>query len=143
VFTREADRAALRCKVGRRVLLVEDDDEMRRLLRSVLQADGYEVVEATTGTDGVIIIYDSWGGARGGGQPLDLIVSDIRMPGWTGLELLDMVRRTHLGVPVMLITAFGAPETHEEAKRLGARAVLDKPFDLADFRATVAALLPA
>jgi DNA-binding NtrC family response regulator len=74
-------------------------------------------------------------------RPLDLIVSDVRMPGWTGLDLLDVVRRARMGTPVLLITAFGAPETHQEAARLGAGAVLNKPFDLDEFRATVAALV--
>ena len=120
-----------------RILLVEDDPELRRLLASSLHADGYEVVEAGTGTEGVVSVYDMW---RSGacGRPIDLIVSDIRMPGWSGLELLDVVRRRRLATPVMLMTAFGAPETHAEAVRLGAAAVLDKPFPLEDFRARVA-----
>jgi DNA-binding response OmpR family regulator len=124
-----------------RVLLVEDDDEMRRLLASVLRAQDYEVVEVGNGTEGVVSIYDA--GREGGGhsEPLDLIVSDIRLPGWTGLELLEVTHRRRMAVPVLLITAFGAPETHAEAARLGAKGVLDKPFTLDDFRATVAALL--
>jgi DNA-binding response OmpR family regulator len=124
-----------------RILLIEDDGEMRQLLASVLRAESYEVVEVGNGTEGVVSIYDA---AREGGgypQPIDLIVSDIRLPGWTGLELLEMTRRRRMTVPVLLMTAFGAPETHAEASRLGAKAVLDKPFSLENFRATVAALL--
>ena len=123
------------------VLLVEDDDEMRGLLASVLRADGYETVEAASGREGVNYVYDSWGVGGRHARPLDLIVSDIRMPGWTGLDLLDVVRRARMTTPVLLITAFGARETHQEAARLGAGAVLDKPFDLDEFRATVAALV--
>jgi DNA-binding response OmpR family regulator len=124
-----------------RVLLVEDDDEMRCLLRSILRADGYDVVEAATGREGVSYIYDAWGVGGRSARPLDLIVSDVRMPGWGGLDLLDVVRRAKMDTPVLLITAFGAPETHQEAARLGAGAVLDKPFALDEFRSTVALML--
>lgn len=123
-----------------RILVVEDDAEMRSLLVSLLRADGYEVVEAGTGTEGVVSIHDS---SRLGDstQNFDLIVSDVRLPGWTGLELLDMVRRRRLKTPVLLITGFGAEEVHVEAARLGVAAIMDKPFRLEDFRATVAALV--
>jgi DNA-binding NtrC family response regulator len=124
-----------------RVLLVEDDDEMRGLLKSILHADGYDVVEAATGREGVSCIYDAWGVGGRSARHLDLIISDVRMPGWGGLDLLDVVRRVRMGIPVLLITAFGAPETHQEAARLGAGAVLDKPFALDTFRSTVALML--
>ena len=124
-----------------RILLVEDDDEMRGLLTSILRADGYEVVAAATGTEGVSCIYDAWGVGGRSARPLDLIVSDVRMPGWGGLDLLDVVRRVKMDTPVLPITAFGAPETHQQAARLGAGAVLDKPFALDDFRTTVALML--
>jgi len=139
-FTDGSEPMVEHAKDKRCVLIVEDDDEMRRLLASVLRADGYEIVEAASGREGVNYIYDSWGMGGRPARPLDLIVSDVRMPGWTGLDLLDVVRRARMGTPVLLITAFGAPETHQEAARLGAGAVLDKPFDLDEFRAAVAEL---
>jgi DNA-binding NtrC family response regulator len=64
--------------------------------------------------------------------PFDLIISDVRMPGYGGLDLLASLRHANSRVPVILITAFGSASTHAAAKRLGAFATLDKPFDLDD-----------
>lgn len=119
---------------GKQVLLVEDDSELRRLIASVLRRDGYEVVEARDGVEGFgaiepLVFWDAT--AHGP----DLIISDVRMPGWSGIDILRIARACKLAAPVILITAFGAPETHAEAHRLGAAAVFDKPFDLDDLRA--------
>jgi DNA-binding NtrC family response regulator len=64
-----------------------------------------------------------------GREAVSIIVSDIRMPGLDGLGLLTALRCASWTTPVILMTAFGSSETHEEAARLGA-VVLDKPFDL-------------
>ena len=78
-----------------------------------------------------------------GGSPNapDLVVTDVQMPGATGMRVLSHVRRAHPTVPVILITAFGSAELHAQAKRLGAATVLDKPFDLAELRKLVQRLL--
>jgi len=112
-----------------RILLVEDDFEMRRLLAEVLRKEGYDVTEAVNGVEGVDRVLQSW---RCGGplEPFDLLISDLRMPGWTGLEILEIVAASGLATPVILITAFGTAETHVEARRLGVIAVFDKPFEL-------------
>jgi DNA-binding NtrC family response regulator len=64
------------------------------------------------------------------GDHFDLIVSDIRMPGLSGMELLHAGREAEAFPPTILITSFGDRETHREARRLGARALIDKPFEL-------------
>ena len=112
-----------------RILLVEDEFEMRRLLAEVLRKEGYDVTEAANGAEGVDQVLQSW---RCGGsmEPFDLVISDVRMPGWTGLEILEIVATSGLATPVILITAFGTAETHVEARRLGVVAVFDKPFEL-------------
>ena len=61
---------------------------------------------------------------------IDLVVTDIRMPGLTGLEVLESLFDRHGHPPVICMTAFGDPETHALAGRLGAAAVFDKPFDI-------------
>ncbi|MDP1826450.1 MAG: response regulator [Archangium sp.] len=116
-----------------RVLIAEDDSELLRLLAATLASDGYEVEEVTNGYD----LLGRVSRISPPGQMLDLVISDIRMPYMTGLEVLSMLRR--LGgqgwrTPVILITAFGDPETHAEAQRLGAE-IFDKPFDLDLLRA--------
>jgi CheY-like chemotaxis protein len=122
-----------------RVLLAEDDQDLRVLLATVLRADGYEVLEAGNGAE----LFDFVAFGLMGGQAqrsFDLIVSDIEMPGYTGLEVLDGIRDACIGIPVILITAFGDSEKHRVAERLGAR-LLDKPFDLADLEQAVEAAL--
>ncbi|WP_438024134.1 response regulator [Sorangium sp. So ce233] len=122
-----------------RVLLAEDDRELRLLLATALRRDGYEVLEARDGNHLLEIMGESL--VSSGGAPLDIVVSDIRMPGKSGLELLAGLRRDDWSTPVVLITAFGDPETHAEAYGLGADAVLDKPLDVDDLRVVVQALV--
>lgn len=115
------------------MLIAEDDSELMQLLASTLAKDGYEVEEVTNGYD----LLGRVSRITPPGQILDLVISDIRMPYMTGLEVLSMLRR--LGghgwkTPVILITAFGDAETHAEAERLGAE-LFDKPFDLDLLRA--------
>ena len=126
----EQDRAR-----ATRVLLAEDNSELRDLLVSALRRDGYEVIEAHSGFNmleevGVLL-------QRGEGSPVDLIISDHRMPGFLGLEILAGMRQAGFNLPFILITGFGDKETHEEAARLGATAVFDKPFDVDELRAAV------
>jgi DNA-binding response OmpR family regulator len=111
------------------VLLADDDDEMRRLLADALRLDGHEVVEARDGT-GLMSLVGSETFPTAAGRPAGVIVSDVRMPGATGLDVLREVRRRAPMTPMVLITAFGDAEFRAEAHRLGADAVLDKPIDL-------------
>jgi DNA-binding response OmpR family regulator len=124
-----------------RILVAEDDDEMRHLLVAALRRDGYEIIEARDGTEAVGYLYPLVFGDCTAAPP-DLIITDIRMPGWTGIRVLEMVRGGHVPTPVILITAFGAAETHAEARDLGAAGVFDKPFDVDDLRAAVLKLAP-
>lgn len=123
-----------------RVLLAEDDDEMRWIVASRLRRCGYEVVECRDGLE----LADQLGiGQNGPALAVDLVISDIQMPYITGLEILRAllaVRTAHL--PVILITSFGDSETHEEAQRLGAAAVVDKPFELSRLVDVVETVLP-
>ncbi|WP_437731955.1 response regulator [Sorangium sp. So ce1335] len=122
-----------------RVLLAEDDRELRQLLATALRRDGYEVLEARDGNQLLELMAESLVSSSGA-RP-DIVVSDVRMPGKSGLELLAGLRRDDWSTPVVLITAFGDPETHAEAYRLGADAVLDKPLDIDDLRVVVQALV--
>lgn len=119
----------------KRIVLAEDDDEMRTMLASALRRDGHEVLEAASGSElleslGSCILHLQSDGL------IDLIVSDIHMPAPNGLELLAALRRAQFDAPFLLITAFGDDQTHATAQKLGA-SILDKPFDLDDFRQAV------
>ena len=115
------------------VLLAEDDARMRRLLAAALRLDGFEVVEAKDGAEllegiGNLILHPR------DGRVVDLVITDVRMPFTTGLDVVAGLRRAEWITPVIVITAFGDEATHAEAQRLGAVAVFDKPFDVNELR---------
>jgi len=111
-----------------RLLIADDDPGMLALLSSTFIQAGYEVVESANGTEVLNLLRA--GTADNG--PLDLAVLDINMPGLSGLQILGWIRRSSATMPVILITAFGSPQLHEQARRLGAIKVFDKPFSLMD-----------
>lgn len=110
----------------RGLLLAEDDPEMRSLMEAVLADEGFAVESVP---DGLALV------ARAAERPdLVLIVTDLQMPNLTGLGAVRRIRRLGLEVPILLITAYGNPRVHGEALRLGASAVLDKPFKMSTLR---------
>ena len=126
--------------VPARVLLAEDDDELRSLVASSLREDGFEVVEVSDGNALVDRLAEAVA-ADGSLDGFDLVLSDVRMPGFSALEVMTGMRRMLFRTPIVLITAFGDPKTHERAKRLGASLVVDKPFDVDELRTAIAKLL--
>ncbi len=123
-----------------RILLAEDDPELRALVALALTQDGFEVVEAEDGAALIDRLAES-ALAENDADSFDLLVSDVRMPGYTALEVLVGMRQQLARTPVVLVTAFGDSRLHDRALRLGASVVLDKPFSLDDLRANVARLV--
>lgn len=124
------------------VLLAEDDDELRRLLARKLRRRGLDVVEARTGTQLVELVVEHTVEPLAPEQKeASLVISDLRMPGRSGLDVLRLLRRSNVEVPVILMTAFGSREVHDEARLLGAAAVFDKPVDLDELAAAAVAIL--
>lgn len=118
-----------------RILLAEDDEEMRRMLAEWLRRDGYLVSEARDGVELTERICEAL--FREGRAVPDVLITDLRMPGRDGLDVVSLLRGADSMIPVILITAFGDEETHRRAARLGADAVFDKPVDLDELRAAV------
>ncbi len=112
------------------VLVAEDDAEMRAFLATSLRADGYRVSEVT---DGVELLRATTREALGEAG-YDVIVSDVLMPGVSGLGALMQLNYEPAAPPVVLITAFGDPDVHLWAQQLGAVATFDKPFDVDDLK---------
>jgi DNA-binding response OmpR family regulator len=111
------------------------------MLATALRQDGYEVIEAKSGAElldyvGSSLLFDD------DVPPADIIISDIRMPGFTGMGVLAGLRDIECDTPFVIITAFGTEETREEARLVGADAVFHKPFELDDLRTVVKNLLP-
>lgn len=112
-----------------KVIVADDNPEMRSLIAGNLRDVGYDVVEVSDGevlwTQLLESVFDD-----DNPRQADLVVSDIRMPGATGLEILAKLRKFNWVTPVILMTGFGDQNTHAEAHRLGAAWVFNKPFDI-------------
>ena len=105
--------------VPARLLIVDDDPQMRAMLRQALERHGFEVHEAASGEE-VLPALES-------ARP-DAIVLDKEMPGVSGFEVLELIRQHDVAVPVIVITAFGGLAVRAEALRRGATAYVEKPF---------------
>ena len=127
-------------KVIPRILLAEDDDEMRRLLAHALLAAGYDIIPCRDGMD-LITHFDSFIIGKGT-LDFDLIISDILMPGLTGLEIFEDLHECKGFPPTILITAFGDESTRRKAEQLGVAAMFDKPFEIDDLLSKVREIVP-
>jgi DNA-binding NtrC family response regulator len=126
-----------------RILLAEDDREMRCLLSWTLAQDGYEVVEAENGIE-LLQRLEPALLVKAGAMPrrdFDLVISDLRMPCFSAFAVLGSFRKHDPVTPVILITAFGDAATHAEAHALGVTTVIDKPLDVDQLRAQVRKLI--
>jgi len=119
---------------GALVLIVEDNDKNRKLVRDVLTFKGYEVVESETGEEGVRLAQERRPG---------LVLMDIRLPGIDGVEALRRLRaeETTRGIPVMAMTASVMSEDRQKIMAAGFDGYQSKPINVTDFVAAVAQLL--
>lgn len=124
-----------------RVLIAEDDDDMRALLVTALQADGYDVIEARDGREAIERIVPMIFGE--GPPPPDAIITDVRLPGMSGTTFLAGLRAIGWTTPIIVITAYEIHSARAEAEYLGADAVFGKPFDVDDLRVVLASILGA
>jgi CheY-like chemotaxis protein len=122
-----ASRRPMLARRRPRVLLVEDDDDLRVLVAQALGKAGYEVTEAGSGLGLLAGLECTIWGDRS--EAFDVILADIQMPDLTALEALEASGSAGLDTPVVLMTAYGDADVRAEAQRLGALAVLDKPLD--------------
>jgi two-component system response regulator PilR (NtrC family) len=106
-----------------RILVVDDEPGIRVMLAAALRRDGHEVLLATDGATALSAL---------GSGPVDLVVTDIRMPGMTGIELLDQAKQIDPGLSVIMMTAYGSKDTVLDALRLGATDYVEKGDKLKD-----------
>src|SRR5256712_13841454 len=111
-----------------RVLVVDDERRMRRVLQIQLERMGIDSVPAESGEEAL---------DRFQAEKIDLVLTDLKMPGMSGLELLARVRELDADVPVIVLTAYGTVQTAVEAMKLGAFDYVLKPFDLEAVELTV------
>jgi DNA-binding NtrC family response regulator len=103
----------------KRILVVEDEEKLRRVIELQLVSAGFEVDKAGSAEDGLKIV-----------DRADMVLTDLRLPGMDGLQFLGLIRRQNSLVPVVVMTAFGSIETAVESMKAGATDFLLKPFSL-------------
>jgi CheY-like chemotaxis protein len=116
------------------ILVADDDDDMRSLVAETLRTDGYRVVEAADGAELVEYLRTALDDPS---MRPDVVVTDVLMPKLSGLGVLTELRRAQWGVPVIVITVLADDSVRSAAERLGAVAILKKPFDADDFRTAI------
>lgn len=119
------------------VVIADDDDDFRELLAGELRRQGLRVRAVDNGREllAAVATIDLRV------EVPDLVITDNRMPGYDGLEVLELLRRIDSPVPVIFFTGFVDAGTLEQAQALGAAAVLAKPFDLEELRRAIEACL--
>jgi CheY-like chemotaxis protein/anti-sigma regulatory factor (Ser/Thr protein kinase) len=115
-----------------RVLVIDDEAEVRSVLREMLVSFGHTVVEAASGEEGLACCESG---------PVDVILTDVSMPGMSGWDVADACRRRFPHVPLGFVTGWGDRLDQEKTLRSGVRFVLSKPFGPVDVQALVAGVL--
>lgn len=110
------------------VLVVEDDDLIRGIFVDIIKSKGYSVLEATNGREALQII---------GEHPINIIVSDMKMPVMDGMQLLRAVKTSYPEIPVVVITGFDNEYTEKQVLAAGADAYVTKPFKVEDVSSTL------
>ena len=104
----------------RRVLVVDDEQNLRHMLQTLLKREGYEAVGVPSVDSALKELQD---------RPYDIVITDLRMPGQSGLDLVDEIRRRNLGATVVVMTAYGSRDIAIEAMKRGAYDYISKPFE--------------
>ncbi|MGH9481535.1 MAG: sigma-54-dependent transcriptional regulator [Terriglobales bacterium] len=110
------------------ILIVDDEPKMQRLLELQLSQSGYATLAAGDAEQAMKLLQE---------QPVDLVVTDLRLPGMNGLEFLLAAKRAQAGLPVVVMTAHGTVETAVEAMKAGASDYVLKPFPLEELRLVI------
>lgn len=115
-----------------RILVVDDDDEIRAMLDSTLRFSGFDVTQASTGADAIAALAST---------PPDVVVLDVMMPGVDGFEVVQLIRRRDATLPVLFLSARDAVEDRVRGLRLGGDDYVTKPFSAIEVVARIETLL--
>ncbi len=111
-----------------KILVIDDDESLRRVLEYNLAQEGYAVLTAASGEQGLELLKK---------ERADLVVTDVRMSGMDGLQVLEAVRKVDPNIQVIILTAFGSIEMAVEAMKAGAFHYISKPFNRDELRLTI------
>ena len=112
-----------------RILVVDDERSMRTVLRTMLRRDGYEIREADNGLRALELVREE--------GPFEVVLTDLKMPGIDGLELLQILAEETPETAVVILTAHGSVDSAVQAVKRGAFDYLEKPFDRQHLRDTI------
>lgn len=115
-----------------KVLVVDDQNGVRRLLEELFKKEGYEVTAAADGVESLEKVKTS--------SP-DLILMDMKMPNMNGLEASQEIRKINSNIPIIMMTAYGETDVAQKALELGVRKYITKPFDILALRDMVREVL--
>ena len=111
-----------------RIMIIEDDEEMRSLLKDFFEEEGFETDSVSNGADALRKLSK---------DHFDLVITDIRMPGLTGLDILPRMRRLKPETPIIVMTAYGSDDVRRRSLERGATAYLEKPIPLSKLRTLI------
>ena len=112
----------------KRILIIEDNEEMRSLLEDVIEEEGYEAESVEKGTYAFSKVM---------AKSFAVIMTDVRMPGFSGLDILPGLRKLQPETPIIIITAFGSEEIYHKGLERGASAYLEKPIRMDELRTLI------
>lgn len=120
--------------MAKRLLIVDDEETLTYSLYQsfILSNDDYEVITANSGEEALDKMSDS---------SFDLVITDIFMPGISGFELIDKVKKDFPSTEIVVMTAYGSSENRDRALQKGARHYLEKPFEIKEFKKLVIEIL--
>jgi len=113
---------------SRRILIVDDKKDIRDTMRAFLELQGFEVFEAADGVEASERVRE---------EPFDVVITDMRMPGPDGLEVLRLVKSVRPKTVVLILTGHPSPESESAAMKLGCDGFLSKPFRLDQLKSTI------
>ena len=111
-----------------RVMIIEDDEGMRSLLTDFLEDEGFETDSASNGFETLRMLSK---------DHFDLVITDIGMPGLTGLDILPTIRRLKPGTPIIVMSAYGGGDLRRRSLERGASIYLEKPIRLIELRSVI------
>ncbi|MFZ5650002.1 MAG: sigma-54-dependent transcriptional regulator [Bacillota bacterium] len=117
-----------------KVLIIDDEYGMRWALEKALREEGYEVSSAANGAEGLEALAS---------QDISLVLLDYKMPGMSGLKVLELIKETKPDLRVIFMTGHSSISTALDSLRMGATAYITKPFHLTDLKATINKVLDA
>jgi DNA-binding response OmpR family regulator len=117
-----------------RVVIAEDDEDMRNVLSELVSGLGVDVATASSGGDLILLLTDD--------RPVDLLITDVRMPWMTGFQVALSARNSGLGIPIIIVTAFPDDALRVQVDHLGSAVLLAKPFRPEELLLLVRARLP-